>query len=136
MTARDALSALVQDSPAGALLTVPRNWLAEVLQPATTPAAVSAPTVGDNRPAWRERLWTCPAETRLGVAEVAEAIGRPKSFVYRATSAKSIPHRKLDGELVFVASEIRQWIRDQEETVTTARGIERAVLTHLAKEQR
>lgn len=66
---------------------------------------------------WRERLWTVPAETRLGVAEVAEALGRPKSFVYARTqknAAEPIPHRKLDGTLVFAAGELRAWIRAQE----------------------
>jgi hypothetical protein len=67
---------------------------------------------------WRERLWTAPADTRLGVREVAEAIGRPKGWVYRRTSAKSgkapLPHRKLDGELVFVAGELRTWLRRHE----------------------
>ncbi|MGQ0641208.1 MAG: hypothetical protein ACT4P6_10635 [Gemmatimonadaceae bacterium] len=38
---------------------------------------------------WRERLWTCPPETRLGVAELAEALNRPKSWVHRHTSQKS-----------------------------------------------
>src|SRR5688500_12817982 len=37
-------------------------------------------------PAWREKLWTCPEATRLGVVELAEAVGRPKSWVYRLTS--------------------------------------------------
>jgi hypothetical protein len=68
---------------------------------------------------WRERLWTVPAETRLGVLEVAEALGRPRSFVYARTQKNAIepiPHRKLDGALVFAAGEVRAWVRAQEET--------------------
>ena len=51
---------------------------------------------------------------------MAEALGRPKSFVYARTGAKAddpIPHRKLEGSLVFTAGEVRAWIRDQEEVV-------------------
>jgi hypothetical protein len=80
---------------------------------------------------WRERLWLVPAETRLGVPEVAEAVGRPKSWVYARThrfvgkgkhrrerpAAELIPHRKLDGALVFTAGEVRAWLRDREEAV-------------------
>lgn len=68
---------------------------------------------------WRERLWSVPAETRLGVTEVAEALGRPKSFVYARTGSAedALPHRKLDGSLVFTAGELRAWIRDREEVV-------------------
>ena len=70
---------------------------------------------------WREKIWTAPAETRLGIAEAAEALGRPRSFIYRRTSAKSslsrIPHRKLDGGLVFLAGELRSWLASQEELV-------------------
>lgn len=77
----------------------------------TTPATVTT---------WRERLWTCPPETRLGVCEVAEALGRPKSWVYRAVSAKRgpcrLPCRRLDGELVFEAGTVRTWIARTEES--------------------
>ena len=71
-------------------------------------------------PSWRERLWVAPAETRLGVGEVAEALGRAKSWVYAHTGPKAddpIPHRKLDGVNVFTAGELRAWIRDREEVV-------------------
>ncbi len=72
---------------------------------------------------WRERLWTVPAETRLGVAEVAEAMGRPRSWVYRHTGPSSsrarIPHRKLDGALVFTAGEVRAWVQKREEVLFT-----------------
>ena len=44
-------------------------------------------------------------------------MGRPKSWVYQQTSARSIPTHKLDGALVFVASEVREWLNDREEQV-------------------
>jgi predicted DNA-binding transcriptional regulator AlpA len=69
-------------------------------------------------PPWRERLWTAPPETRVGVRELAEAVGRPRSWVYRRTGQNGkkalLPHRKLDGELVFVVGEIRDWLREHE----------------------
>lgn len=72
---------------------------------------------------WRERLWTVPAETRLGVRDVAEAIGRPRSWIYRRTGEKCpkarLPHRRLDGELVFLAGELRTWL-DAHEIVMAA----------------
>ena len=69
---------------------------------------------------WRTLLWTVPAETRIGREELLEAVGRPRSWVYRQTAAKAehrIPHRKLDGELVFVVGEVRAWLKAQEEIV-------------------
>jgi len=74
-------------------------------------------------PSWRERLWTAPAETRIGKAELLEAVGKTESWLYRHTAEKRkpgtprIPHRKLDGELVFVVGEIRAWLRQHEEIV-------------------
>lgn len=77
--------------------------------------------VPENAPqSWRTLLWTAPAECRIGREELAEAVGRPRSWVYRHTQAKAerrIPHRKLDGELVFLVGEVRQWLKDQEEIV-------------------
>jgi len=68
---------------------------------------------------WAEALWTCPPETRLGVPEVAAAVGRPRSWVYRHTSPSGdlapIPHRRLDGLLVFTAGDVRDWLRANEE---------------------
>lgn len=73
---------------------------------------------------WRERLWSAPPETRLGVEELSDAIGRPKSWIYRHTSAKSglelLPHRRLDGALVFLVGEIRKWVAEHEATVVPA----------------
>jgi predicted DNA-binding transcriptional regulator AlpA len=91
----------------------------ELLEPlaAGLPAPVSTPSTPGVE-TWRERLWTVPADTRLGVREVAEATGRPRSWIYRRTSAASekapLPHRKLDGELVFVAGELRAWLKRHE----------------------
>ena len=69
---------------------------------------------------WRERLWDVDADVRLGVREAAEALGRPRSFVYSHTKGhEAIPHRRQDGRLVFVAGELRQWIRDREDVVAS-----------------
>ena len=70
---------------------------------------------------WREKLWTCPPETRLGRAELLEALGRSDSWLYRHTGPKAkaarIPCRRLDGELVFIAGEVRTWLAEQEEVL-------------------
>ena len=90
-----------------------------------TPSAEGAPHVALD---WRALLWLVPAETRIGVHELAEALGRSPSWIYRRTSTKAaekigcdlLPFRKLEGELQFVVGEVRSWIRDHEEVVTSA----------------
>ena len=86
--------------------------------PDPSPVVASAPS-------WRETLWTAPSEARIGRSELLEAVGRTESWLYRHTSPKSecarIPHRKLDGELVFVVGEVRQWLIDHEEIVVPGR---------------
>lgn len=86
----------------------------------STQSPTCAP-VPDIQPIWKERIWTCPAETRLGLNELCEALGKPKSWGYRHTSAKSglpmIPYRKMDGVLTFVAGEVRAFLREHEEVV-------------------
>lgn len=82
---------------------------------------------------WRERLWIVPAETRMDVSEVAEALGVGKTWVYERTGAKArrlpIPHKRLDdnrsAKLVFKAGELREWIEKYEE-VKEAHPIEQA----------
>ena len=67
---------------------------------------------------WRERLWTVPPETRLTVSEVAEALARPKSFIYARTYPQAddaIPHRRIGRSLRFIAGEIREWIQERED---------------------
>ena len=89
-------------------------------QPAATPPPVQ-PAVTT----WRERLWTAPPETRLGVRELCEATGRPRSWVYRAIRRNGdrppCPHAKLDGTLTFTAGPLRQWLREREEVVVPGR---------------
>ena len=86
------------------------------------PPARLAPEVS-----WRERLWTCDPQVRVGVAELSESVDRPKSWVYRAARGNGtcppLPHRKLDGQLVFLAGEVRQWLREHEETVVPGRTV-------------
>lgn len=105
-------------------LTVSCSAIAALLERLTEPAALSIEPTEQARSVtltWRERLWEVPSETRLGVLEVAQALGRPKSWVYRHTSEASglvrLPHRKLDGELLFSAGELRAWIREHEEVI-------------------
>ena len=74
----------------------------------------------DSNWTWRERLWIAPAETRIGTSELAEAFGRPRTWVYARTQAGAkdpLPHRKLDGTLVFTVGEVRAWVREREEVL-------------------
>lgn len=67
---------------------------------------------------WKERLWTAPAECRIGIQELTEAIGVSKSWAYNRTKKKAdpcLPHAKIGGALVFKCGEVRAWIRDHEE---------------------
>jgi predicted DNA-binding transcriptional regulator AlpA len=102
--------------PVASLVELLSDLEAESVRRRTIPEEPSEPVVQT----WCERLWTCPAETRLGVHELSEALGRPKSWIYRRTSAKAegrLPHRKLGGELLFTAGEIRAWLREHEEVI-------------------
>lgn len=111
----------------GASITLPREVLLEALGQGETETMLR---MNGEPPAdtWRERLWTCPDETRLGVREIAEAVGRPPSWVYRAVSPhryerakdgtrrkvrrleQPLPCERLDGKLVFRAGRVRSWI--------------------------
>lgn len=70
---------------------------------------------------WRERLWLVPGETRIGVEELAEALGRSKSWIYKRTQASAkdemLPFRRLHGELCFRVGEIRTYLHQQEDIV-------------------
>lgn len=71
-------------------------------------------SVVEVEPSWRQKLWSCPPETRLNAEQAAEATGMSVSTIYKATSAEEIPHRKMSGGLVFVAGELRSWLRERE----------------------
>ena len=74
---------------------------------------------------WAELLWVVPAERRLGTREVLEALGRGKTWLYTQMSEDRgrdrLPHRKLDGQVLFTAGEVRAWIRDHEEVIVGGR---------------
>ena len=113
---RASLRCLAEALPPGSAVPVPREVLLELVtsqkgaEPTVSP--VAAPVT------WRERLWTCPGDTRLGVRELAEALGRPRSWVYRAVAgkreAKRLPAFRFGGELSFEAGAVREWIEQQE----------------------
>ena len=119
MSLEDRLHAIVDPLPAGAAVTLPadtlRAWLAEEWEPiALEPEPTVQPT------SWRVLLWSVDPETRIGRDELLEAVGRPASWLYRHTGPAAenrIPHRKLDGELIFLVGEVRAWLRDREEVV-------------------
>jgi hypothetical protein len=113
-------------APSGVMLSAEQTYQQlRAIADAEEPAAI--PPTLPQEATWREKLWTVPTDTRMTVPDVAEAIGRPLSWVYRHTSVKSageqrLPHRKMDGELLFVAGEIRAWLLDHEETVHGGRS--------------
>lgn len=118
----EALRAWVAEAPPGAL--IPASAVADALARPDVAPPVAGVTPAPEMVSWRERLWTAPADQRLGIRELCEALDRPASWVYRHTSPKSnlprLPHRKLENELVFVVGEIRAWIERNEVTVIAA----------------
>lgn len=121
MTLASRLRAAIDGVPEEGAVTLPvgvvEHWLEEEDEEGASTRERPTPAAEEStEPAsWRERLWTCPPETRLDLEAAAEALGRPKSALYKLTSADEIPHRKAAGSLVFVASELRDWIRANEE---------------------
>ena len=92
--------------------------------PEDTDAAAETSAASDDaeeaQSTWREKLWQVPAETRLYPDDLAEAVGRDRQWIYRRTQSGAdnpIPHRKHGNRLVFIAGEIRHWLREQEEAI-------------------
>ena len=110
---RAALRALAAALPPETAVPVPAGQLLGLLDGDAGQPAHSLP-VQPSHSTWRERLWTCPPDTRLGVREVAEALGRTRSAVYRLVANKRGPHRlpaaRLAGQLVFEAGVVRAWL--------------------------
>ena len=81
--------------------------------------------------AWPEHLWSVSAETPLGVSELSDALGRPRSSHYPSTHrhhgiaserrprpvADLIPCHKLGVILRFRAGKVRTRVRTEEEVV-------------------
>ena len=126
----NSLIAWLRDAPTGT--TVDAAVIAARLERWTE--CTDTTSVDTAEPTWREKLWTAPAESRIGRDELLEAVGRPASWLYRHTSQKGdcarIPHRKMDSELVFVVGEIRQWLCEHEEIVVQGRSMSFAVPAH------
>lgn len=86
--------------------------LTDVPEPKPAPSAPVTP--------WRVLLWTVDSSVRLGRDELLEGVGRPASWLYRHTGPKAtdrIPHRRVDGALVFLAGEVRAWLMAHEEVI-------------------
>ncbi len=121
MKLSDRLTRMIDGMPDDASITITIKTFQGLLDEARD-EPVQQPTQQppDFNWTWREKLWIAPAETRIGTAELAEAFGRPKSWVYAHTQAEAenpIPHRKLDGVLVFTVGEVRAWVRESEEVL-------------------
>jgi len=83
----------------------------EVNGPPALPQAIVLP--------WSSLLWTIDPQTRLNVAQAAEAVGRSKSFIYHHTTSKNgecerLPFAKFDGAIVIEAGALRAWLQRHE----------------------
>lgn len=124
MKTLDDLRRWAASAPPGTM--VPADRLAELLGTVEGTEAAPVPSEpGHDEPAtWRVLLWTVDAECRIGRDELLEAVGRAPSWLYRHTGPSAddrIPHRKLEGQLVFVVGEVRRWLRDHEELIEVGR---------------
>ena len=97
----------------------PTAWiLAQLEEVGESEPGPPVEAVGAGLP-WTERIWACHADTRLSLAQVAEACGRGMSWVYHRTGPSAdpeqrIPTRQFDGRVVVRASDLRAWLREQE----------------------
>jgi predicted DNA-binding transcriptional regulator AlpA len=48
----------------------------------------------------------------VGIEAAAEMVGRTPHALYRLVARRQIPYRKAGRRLVFVESELREWIAD------------------------
>jgi hypothetical protein len=124
MTLAARLRAIVDALPPGAAVTLPadalRGWLDE--EPDEAPVPQPAPEEPES---WRTKLWAVPSDTRLHVREVAQAAGRSRDWAYRACDRKRaaqrgrepLPCSRIDGQLVFHAGAVRDWLRASEAVV-------------------
>lgn len=124
-TLTERIRVIVDALPADSSITLPSRTLREWLDEESIGNGGSAESDRAADPSWRTLIWECPDDTRLGIAELCEAVGKSKAWVYRRTCATGsrlgygaqrdrIPHAKVAGQLVFIASEIRDWLRQRE----------------------
>lgn len=104
--------------------SVPVAEMARQLEALGTEAETTSEATGhedDESPelrwSWRVKLFRddTPAEARLGVQEAAEATGKSVSWIRKKAAAGDLPSRKLGRDLVFLAGELRHWIRESEQ---------------------
>lgn len=110
---------LLDALPDGALVPVA---MLRALVATTTPAIEPSASPAATRE-WRERLHDVPDGTLLSVAELAQALGRPRSSIYRwagPSAADRIPSARVDGRLQFQAGDVRRWLNRR---VELARGV-------------
>ena len=84
---------------------------------------------------WSALLWRrdlVPDEALLTVEQAAEALGMPKSGIYRRTSrwrrehdesCTPLPHVRVEGQLRFRVGELRRWLAEREQTVVPGRTV-------------
>lgn len=77
-----------------------------------------------------ERLALIGAKSILSLDEAILYTGFSKSFLYRMTSTRMIPHFKRNGKLYFKKSELEEWILDKK--IATKWEIDSAASTYVA----
>lgn len=106
-------------SPHSAAIGQLARAIADVLAEVAAPRAPESSAEGNSAPTWQEKLWTVDPNVRVGVRELAEGLGRSRAYIYRLTRTAAIPHRKLDGQLLFRVGDIRQWLKERENVIVT-----------------
>ena len=106
--------------------------LARALSEPGAVAPAPPPSVHVTLP-WSALLWRrdlVPDEALLTVEQAAEALGMPKSGIYRRTSkwrrehdgsVTPLPHVRVQGALRFRVGELRRWLVERQESVVAER---------------
>lgn len=111
-------------APAGTMLDAAA--VRATLEQCASVDRAAVPITPPLRMSWRERLWMVPPETRLGLREACEALDRSEKWLrirLRTGGDGRIPHRKLDGELQFLAGELRDWLNTHEHIISHAADV-------------